>query len=110
MVGWCLHRVYDTTVQQSIPHQVWLVRSGSACFAVAIAPGIWEIGGLWTDPSQRRLGLARRVTITALAELARRGVRPRYQAHESNHASLCLAESVGLVPCVLAEHYLGRTV
>jgi GNAT superfamily N-acetyltransferase len=86
-----------------------LARSGAVaavCFAMAIAPGIWEIGGVWSDPAQRRQGLARRVVASALHELARRGVRPRYQVHEENIPSLRLADALGLRPFVTVTHYV----
>jgi hypothetical protein len=42
---------------------------------------------------------------TALAELGKRGLAPRYQVEEHNTASIALARSVGLAPFVTITHY-----
>lgn len=77
----------------------------SACFAFENYGPVWEIGGAVTAPSQRRSGLATRVVCTALAELAHRGLAPRYQVEEHNAASIGLARSVGLAPFLTITHY-----
>ena len=59
-----------------------------------------------TAPSQRRKGFAARVVRTALAELAARGLAPRYQVEEHNKASIHLANSIGLVPFLTIVHYV----
>jgi GNAT superfamily N-acetyltransferase len=71
-----------------------------------IVQSIWEIGGLFTAPKLRRQGLGRQVVESALAELADRGLRPRYQVQEDNHASHLLAEAVGLCLFVTVEHFV----
>ena len=76
---------------------------------IVAPPDYWhihEIGGLHTLPQARRQGLARRLVETALATLAAAGEMPRYQVDEANHASIALAQAIGLVPAVTAEHWL----
>lgn len=77
----------------------------AACFAFENFGPVWEVGGVVTAPGHRRKGLGRRVVRTALAELAKRGLAPRYQVGEHNTASIALARSVGLVPFVTITHY-----
>lgn len=77
----------------------------SACFAFENFAPVWEVGGVLTVPSHRRRGHATRVVRRALAELADRGLTPRYQVEEGNLPSIRLAESVGLVPFVTIAHY-----
>lgn len=79
----------------------------SACFAFHIDGPVWEIGGVYTLPHLRGQGLALQVVGAALAELHRRGCRPRYQVAEDNLASVALARSVGLRPYLEVAHYLG---
>ncbi len=50
----------------------------ASCLAFRNFEQIWEVGGLFTLPSERRKGLARRLVETALHELAARGLTPRY--------------------------------
>jgi RimJ/RimL family protein N-acetyltransferase len=76
------------------------------CFAEQIYTGIWEIGGVYTAPEHRRKGYARQVVLAALAQLKARLLRPRYQVREDNLASCRLAESIGLVPFVVVEHFI----
>lgn len=78
----------------------------SACFAAVNFGSVWEIGGLYTPPGERRKGYARQVVETALHVLLRRHYIPRYQVHEENHASIRLAESLGLRQFVSMEHYV----
>jgi GNAT superfamily N-acetyltransferase len=68
---------------------------------------VWEIGGVVTDPAYRRKGLGARVVRTALAEITRRGLKPRYQVEEHNAASIALARSVGLAPFLTITHYVS---
>jgi len=77
----------------------------SACFAFENYGPVWEVGGVVTAPAHRRKGLGARVVRTALAELARRGLVPRYQVEEHNRPSIALARSVGLAPFVTITHY-----
>jgi GNAT superfamily N-acetyltransferase len=78
----------------------------AACLSFRNFEHIHEIGGLHTLPPARRRGLARRLVETALATLAAAGEMPRYQVDEANHASIALAQAIGLVPAVTAEHWL----
>jgi GNAT superfamily N-acetyltransferase len=77
----------------------------AACIAFANYGPVWEVGGVVTPPAHRRQGFATRVVCTALAELARRGLAPRYQVGEHNTASIRLAQSVGLAPFLTIVHY-----
>lgn len=77
----------------------------SACIAFESCGPVWEVGGVVTLSSQRRRGLGARVVATALAELARRGLAPRYQVEERNQPSIRLAQSVGLTPFLTIVHY-----
>jgi GNAT superfamily N-acetyltransferase len=77
----------------------------SACLAFENYASIWEVGGVVTAPSHRRQGLGALVVRTALAELTRRGLAPRYQVEEHNTASIALARSAGLVPFLTIVHY-----
>lgn len=77
----------------------------SACFAFENFGPVWEVGGVVTAPSQRRRGFAARVVRSALAELAVRGLAPRYQVEERNAASIRLAQALGLVPFLTIVHY-----
>lgn len=77
----------------------------AACFAFENFGPVWEVGGVVTAPAHRRKGLGTRVVRTVLAELAKRGLAPRYQVEEHNTASLALARSVGLVPFLTITHY-----
>ncbi|CAN5382169.1 hypothetical protein BH10PSE6_BH10PSE6_10400 [soil metagenome] len=61
--------------------------------------------GVVAAAGHRRGGLAARVVRTALAELGKRGLAPRYQVEEHNTASIALARSVGLAPFVTITHY-----
>jgi ribosomal protein S18 acetylase RimI-like enzyme len=67
---------------------------------------VWEVGGVVTAPAHRRKGCGARVVRTALAELGKRGLKPRYQVEENNAASVALARSVGLAPFLTITHYL----
>jgi GNAT superfamily N-acetyltransferase len=80
----------------------------STCFTFKNYDKVWEIGGVYTDPAQRRKGLARLVVETALYTVLSRGHVPRYQAAETNIPSIHLAETSGLTKFVVAEHYLHR--
>lgn len=77
----------------------------SACIAYENYGPVWEVGGVVTAPSHRRKGLGARVVRTALAELARRKLAPRYQVEEDNEASIQLARWVGLAPFLTITHY-----
>jgi GNAT superfamily N-acetyltransferase len=79
--------------------------TASACLAFENYGPVWEVGGVVTAPAHRRQGLGMRVVRTALAELAERGLAPRYQVEEHNTASIALARSVGLVPFLTIVHY-----
>lgn len=77
----------------------------AACIAFENYGSVWEVGGVITAPPHRRQGLATCVVRTALAELAARGLAPRYQVEEHNAASIGLARSVGLAPFLTIVHY-----
>lgn len=77
----------------------------AVCMAYRNFGQIYEVGGLYTRPAARRQGLARRLVSTALHELARRGLTPRYQVHEDNRASVGLAEALGLRRFVTVTHW-----
>jgi RimJ/RimL family protein N-acetyltransferase len=78
---------------------------GSACIAFENYRQMWEVGGVVTSPQHRRRGLASRVVRTALAELQRRSLIPRYQVNEDNLPSIRLARSVGLHQFLQLTHY-----
>lgn len=78
----------------------------ASCLAFRNFEQIWEVGGLFTLPSERRQGLGRRLVETALHELAMRGLTPRYAVHEANQPSRRLAEAVGLRAFVTTTHFL----
>nr|WP_274706823.1 GNAT family N-acetyltransferase [Allorhizobium sonneratiae] len=77
----------------------------SACLAFAIDGPLFEIGGVYTLPEARGRGLARKTVATALAELCRRQRLARYQVEETNHASIRLAQSLGLRRYQVLTHY-----
>jgi ribosomal protein S18 acetylase RimI-like enzyme len=77
----------------------------SACLAFENYGPVWEVGGVVTASSHRRQGFGARVVRTALAELTRRGLAPRYQVEEHNNASIALARSVGLAAFLTIVHY-----
>lgn len=77
----------------------------SACLAFQLDDGIWEVGGVYTDPHQRGKGFGKRVVATALAHLFQNRLIPRYQVVESNLASIRLAESLGMSCCQTLTHY-----
>lgn len=81
----------------------------STCLAFRNEETIWEIGAVYTLDAFQRKGYAKKVVLTALQEILDRGYIPRYHVLESNHASIQLAESIGLVPCVLLEHWINYT-
>jgi RimJ/RimL family protein N-acetyltransferase len=77
----------------------------AACIAFENYGPVWEVGGVVTPAAHRRQGFATRVVRTAVAELARQGLTPRYQVEEHNTASIRLAQSVGLAPFLTIVHY-----
>ncbi|MDO1581984.1 GNAT family N-acetyltransferase [Rhizobium oryzicola] len=78
-----------------------------ACFAFQNYGSIWEVGGLSTRLDARRQGHAVRVVRSALAEIQRRGLQPRYVVEESNEASLQLARKIGLHHVLTLTHFLS---
>lgn len=78
----------------------------ASCFAYLNFEPIWEIGGVYTVPAERRKGYAARVVQSALHALVSRGHTPRYQVHEANLASIGVAEALGLQRFVLIEHWV----
>jgi hypothetical protein len=78
----------------------------SVCFAYENWPGVWEIGGVFTPAGARRRGHGLHVVRAALGELGRRGYLPRYQVHESNAASIRLAEAAGLQLFLQLTHHV----
>jgi GNAT superfamily N-acetyltransferase len=81
-------------------------RPVSTCFVYPNYGRVWEIGALFTDPMRRRRGLAQTVVSAAYDALGREGLTARYQAHESNIASIRLAESIGLRCFLVNSHWL----
>jgi len=77
----------------------------AACFTYQNFATVHEIGGVFTLPSERRKGYAQKVVATAVHSLLTRNCLPRYQVHEHNHASIALAEHLGLTPFVAVEHW-----
>ncbi|MEZ4706979.1 MAG: GNAT family N-acetyltransferase [Caldilineaceae bacterium] len=77
----------------------------AACFTYQNFELIHEIGGVFTLPTERRKGYARRVVQSAVHALLQRGCRPRYQVHEANRPSIALAEQIGLKLFVTVEHW-----
>ncbi|HKV00025.1 MAG TPA: GNAT family N-acetyltransferase [Vineibacter sp.] len=78
----------------------------AVCFAFENYRRVWEVGGVFTPPEHRGQGLAARVVRTALAELERRHLVPRYQVHEENVPSVRLAQSIGLDQFLQITHFL----
>lgn len=84
--------------------------TASVCLVYENWGPVWEIGGVVTAPTHRRKGFGARVVRTALAELGKRALKPRYQVEEHNAASTSLARSVGLAPFLTITHYLTDNV
>lgn len=82
----------------------------ASCFAYLNFEPVWEIGGVYTVPSERRKGYAARVVQSALHALVSRERVPRYQVHEANHASIGVAEALGLERFVTMEHWVYEPV
>ena len=82
----------------------------TACFAYKNYQQVWEIGGVVTPSQSRRRGYGARVVSTAVAELQRRGLSPRYQVHDGNLASIQLAKSIGLELFLTITHHLRAPV
>ena len=77
----------------------------ASCFTAPNFGRIYEVGGVYTDPGERRRGLARKVVEAALHHLGHAGFWARYQVQEDNRASIRLAESIGLQYVVTYEHW-----
>jgi RimJ/RimL family protein N-acetyltransferase len=77
----------------------------SVCLAFQNHRQIWEVGGVVTPAQHRGQGLASRVVRTALAELHRHGLVPRYQVNEDNLPSIRLATSIGLRQFLQLTHF-----
>jgi hypothetical protein len=77
----------------------------SVCLAFENHRQIWEVGGVLTPMPHRGRGLAARVVRSALAELQRRSLVPRYQVNEDNLPSIRLAISVGLRQFLQLSHF-----
>ena len=86
-------------------------RPASSCFIYPNYGRVWEIGALYTESGFRRRGLARMVVSAAYHALGRDGLTARYQADETNEASIRLAESIGLRRFLINTHWLhvGRS-
>jgi GNAT superfamily N-acetyltransferase len=67
---------------------------------------VWEIGALHTLENARRKGYARQAVSAALVRVLADGYIPRYVAENHNMASIRLAESLGMRPCLHLEHCL----
>jgi ribosomal protein S18 acetylase RimI-like enzyme len=79
----------------------------SVCLVYENWGPVWEVGGVGTAPAQQRKGFGARVVRTAVAELGKRALKPRYQVEEHNAASIALARSVGLTPFLTITHHLA---
>lgn len=77
----------------------------SVCLAFQNHRQVWEVGGVVTPMRYRGQGLASRVVRSALAELQRRGLVPRYQVNEDNLPSIRLATSIGLRQFLQLTHF-----
>jgi len=86
------------------------VRAGgrivSVCFVFRNFETVWEIGGVFTELTHRRQGLARGVVSAALNHLLTVGLTPRYQVRSDNVESIRLAETAGLKEFLRMSHYL----
>jgi ribosomal protein S18 acetylase RimI-like enzyme len=81
-------------------------RPVSTCYVYPNYGRIWEIGALTTAPACRRRGLARAVVSAVYHVLGCEGLTARYQADETNSASIRLAESIGLRRFLVNSHWL----
>ena len=81
-----------------------------ACLAYHNYNNIWEIGALHTLPTARRQGHAQKVVAAAVHHLQINQLRPRYQFHESNHASQQLAKKLGLIPFLTTTHFACQPI
>ncbi len=79
----------------------------AVCLAYENYGRIWEVGGVVTPPAYRKKGHGSNVVRTALAELHRRALVPRYQVSEDNAASIALAKAAGLTQFLTITHYLS---
>lgn len=82
-------------------------RIASFCLAFQIFGKIWEVGGVLTLREYRRKGFAKAVVSAALGYLHGVKLIPRYQFRNWNSASRRLAESLGLKPRVIVDHYIN---
>jgi ribosomal protein S18 acetylase RimI-like enzyme len=80
-----------------------------SCLAYRNFDTVWEIGALHTLAQARRKGYARMVVSAALETLLADGQIARYVAENTNTASIRLAQSLGMQPCLHFEHYLTDT-
>ena len=81
----------------------------SACFVFRNFETVWEIGGVFTEPSHRRMGHARKVVTSALNHVLANGFIPRYQVRSGNMESIRLAETIGLKEFLRMDHFLLGT-
>jgi ribosomal protein S18 acetylase RimI-like enzyme len=83
---------------------------GGSAVAVALSfpnsPSLYEIGSLYVSPDARRAGHASALVLTALADLAARGLAVRYVVDATNAPSIALAERCGLREVMRLEHWL----
>ncbi|MEZ4670099.1 MAG: GNAT family N-acetyltransferase [Anaerolineae bacterium] len=78
----------------------------STCIAFRFFEDVWEIGGVHTREAMRHKGYARQVVQTALSYVLQQGKTPRYQVESINIPSIRLAESLGMRPGAVFQHYL----
>ena len=78
----------------------------AACLTYQNFEQVYEIGGVFTIERERLKGHARKIVETALHTLLQTSCIPRYNVHEANRPSIHLAESLGLQPFVVVEHWL----
>lgn len=82
-------------------------RIASFCLAFQIFEDIWEVGGVLTLQAYRRKGFAKAIVSAALGYLNAAKRIPRYQFRNWNSASRSLAESLGLQPRVIVDHFIN---
>jgi GNAT superfamily N-acetyltransferase len=80
----------------------------SGCFVFRNFGAVWEVAGVFTEPAQRRHGLAAEAVRAAVTHLLARGLRPRYQVESSNQPSVALAQRLGLSEFIRVEHFVVR--
>jgi GNAT superfamily N-acetyltransferase len=81
-------------------------RACSAGFVFRNFESVWEVGGIFTNPENRRQGMGRQIVAAALRYLRGSGRIPRYQVRSDNAPSIRLAEASGLKQFLRMDHLL----